>query len=85
VAPDGGTGKAAFAKPKASFKAITLATASAGPVSFRPKLNKTAKKHLKKKHKLKLSLVATYTPEGGGETTSQASTVTLVTKQNRAG
>ncbi|MFN8112805.1 MAG: Calx-beta domain-containing protein [Solirubrobacterales bacterium] len=63
-------------RAKPPFKAVTRTAAGAGPLSFKPKLSKPAKRKLAKKHKLKLKLSITYKPEGG-EATTKTSRVTL--------
>jgi hypothetical protein len=85
VGPAGGGGKVAPAKGKPTFKAVNLSAAGPGPVTFKPKLSKAAKKTLKKKHTLKLKLAVTYTPEGGGEATSKTATVKLTTVKKPKG
>jgi hypothetical protein len=81
VAPGGGAGKAKSAKAKPSFKAATLAAQGAGPVDFKPKLNKAAKKQLKTKGKVKLSLAISYAPAGAGEATAGSATVKLTARK----
>lgn len=66
-----------LAKPKPPFKAVTRASDGAGPVTFKPRLSKAAKRQLQRKRKLKLKLKITYTPEGGGQPTATTSRVTL--------
>ena len=83
VAPGGGSGKAGSAKGKPAFKAVILAASGPGPVTFKPKLKRTAKKALKKKHKLKLGLAITYTPAGGGDPATSSANVKLTTPKRR--
>jgi hypothetical protein len=82
VAP-GGRSRLATATNRAAIKPTTATATEAGVVTLKPKLSKGAKKKLKKKGKLSLSVSTTFAPAEGGESITQASTVKLTGKKKR--